>query len=153
MIKKIILTFTTFILLVSCSSAIAKSQYERGEYRLSVKTTLSYANSKTFDSLGDSEKRQVINRFTSIDSYYKNREIKYDITSLKTLYDIFSIQYMLRNENKIIKYFPYISSQNLNHNLNRISNMIDSLIYYDKYNLETIYLIQRDMRKNNLLKL
>lgn len=151
MIKKIILTLTTFILLVSCSSAIAKSQYERGEYRSSIKTTLSYANSKTFDNLDTSEKNQLINRFTTIDNYYKNKEIRYDITSLKTLYDIFSIQYMLRNENKIIKYFPYISSQNLNHNLNRISNMIDSLIYYDKYNLETIYLIQRDMRKNNLL--
>lgn len=56
MIKKIILTLTTFILLVSCSSAIAKSQYERGEYRSSIKTTLSYANSKTFDNLDTSEK-------------------------------------------------------------------------------------------------
>lgn len=53
---------------------------------------------------------------------------------------------------KLLKIFPCISSQNLNHNLSEYQNMIDSLIYYSKYQFrDNLSYSKEDMRKNNLL--
>ena len=72
MFKKIVFYFSMLLLLFSCAGQIAKSQFERGEYRESVKTSLSLLENGKYSNLKLEEKQEILNRMKIIDNFYAN---------------------------------------------------------------------------------
>lgn len=151
MIRKLIVLVSSVLLILSCSSTIAKSQFERGDYKNSVRTTLSYAGGKEFYKLKQEEKQELINRFSIIDNHYRTAYTNNEIANLNKMYDIFIINQMLNNEIYIKQYFPFITSQNMSYYIYEIEQLSMNLIKRDAYSIENVLSIKKDMEKNNIL--
>lgn len=151
MLKKIITYVVFLFFLFSCDAQIAKNQFERGEYRQSVRTTLRIAENGKYSKLKESEKLELIDRIKTIDNYYMN---KIDSSNLNDIYDAFAIGYMVNTKiSSLSPYLNYLTIRRTNELAYKLENIIDRALDY-RYNendLNRISDIRNDMKELDLL--
>lgn len=147
MFKKIVFYFSMLLLLFSCAGQIAKSQFERGEYRESVKTSLSLLENGKYSNLKLEEKQEILNRMKIIDNFYANAE---NNPNISTMYDAFAIGYMINTK------VPELSQQMVNLNKNTVDRLANTLEYkitsnlangYEKNEVDSMEAIRCDMKE------
>ena len=149
MLKKILFYISLLLFFISCDAQIARNQFERGEYRESIKTTLKIAGDNKYTGLSLKEKEEILKRFNTIDSYYKSLE---NTNNVQIKYDAFAVGYMvnrympevLTRDNYLTRYTTNRLASNLEYSVARNINM------YSKGELETLANIQKDMRDINI---
>lgn len=151
MLKKIV-TYLLFILfLISCDAVTARNQFERGEYRESVKTTLRITENGKYSNLKQEEKLELINRIKTIDNYYMNKINSGDI---KEVYDAFAIGYMVNTKmSNLSPYLNYLTSRKTSELSYRLENIVDRRLSYsyNENDLSEIYDIRQDMKEIGIL--
>lgn len=151
--RKILFYLSMIFFLFSCDAQVAKSQFEKGQYVESVRTTLSYIGGNKINKLSEKDKADIISRVVYMDNYYKNnvRE-SVDAYDTKNMYDVFAINTMLNNIPELKKYTSYINDSRADLYMSKIEkNIVNSVNNSNKKELEIYTDIQKDMRKLNLL--
>ena len=149
MLKKILFYISLLLFFISCDAQIARNQFERGEYRESIKTTLKIAGDNKYTGLSLKEKEEILKRFNTIDSYYKSLE---NTNNVQIKYDAFAVGYMvnrympevLTRDNYLTRYTTNRLASSLEYSIARNINM------YSKGELDTLANIQKDMRDINI---
>lgn len=151
MLKKIITYVIFLIFLFSCDAQIAKSQFENGQYRESVKTTVKIAGSGKYTSLKENEKLELINRIRHIDNYYSNLE---DSSNIQDIYDAFAIGYMINSKIEgLSPQLNYLSDRRVDNLSIRLERIVKNILNssYTNRDLNTISNIRVDMKEIGLL--
>lgn len=148
--KKFIYYLTLIILLISCDAQIAKSQFERGEYKNSVRTMVGYISNGRFQKLKETEKVEIVNRTVIIDNYYNMTINNNDsVENIRNIYDAVSISYMLNTIPELRERINYLTIDRANYLLKELEYKIDrrlSTTSITKNDLEKIEAILQDMR-------
>lgn len=151
MLKKILIYIAFLIFVISCDAQIARNQFENGEYRQSVKTTLRIAAYGKYNSLNKNEKEELINRVKIIDRYYMQLN---NSSNIQDIYDAFAIGYMINSKlNNLSPYVNYLTINNTDRLANKLEEKINETLHYSstEYDLKCILNIQKDMNELRLI--
>ena len=152
--KKIIYLLTMILFLISCDAQVARSQFESGDYKGSVKTTIKYISNGKYSKLKLDEKEEILNRLSIIDNYYQNTiSNSNDITNIQNMYDAFAINYMLNTIPELKSELKYLNNRNAEKLIYDLDEKISYMLKTTNSlnNIERIENIFYDMKSLNIL--
>lgn len=152
--KKFIYSIIMMIFFISCDIQTAKNQFDKGDYRGSVKTTIRYISNGKYAKLKPNQKEELLSRVRIIDNYYKNTiSNSNDITNIQHIYDAFAINYMLNSVPELGNELIYLNNNNADNLMYELNKKIESVLKENisLNNVERIKNIFYDMKSLNIL--
>lgn len=152
--KKFIYSIIMMLFFISCDIQTAKNQFDKGDYRGSVKTTVKYISNGKYAKLKPDQKEELLSRVRIIDNYYKNTiSNSNDIINIQHIYDGFAINYMLNSVPELGNELIYLNNNNADNLMYELNKKIESVLKENISldNVERIKNIFYDMKSLNIL--
>ena len=152
--KKFIYSIIMMLFFISCDIQTAKNQFDKGDYRGSVKTTVKYISNGKYAKLKPDQKEELLSRVRIIDNYYKNIiSNSNDIINIQHIYDGFAINYMLNSVPELGNELIYLNNNNADNLMYELNKKIESVLKENVSlnNVERIKNIFYDMKSLNIL--
>ena len=152
--KKFIYSIIMMLFFISCDIQTAKNQFDKGDYRGSVKTTIKYISNGKYAKLKPDQKEELLSRVRIIDNYYKNIiSNSNDIINIQHIYDGFAINYMLNSVPELGNELIYLNNNNADNLMYELNKKIESVLKENVSlnNVERIKNIFYDMKSLNIL--